>query len=99
VQQSLRGLVDGPGAEIDLRPGLRIHTDEVQARHGATSGQLDENLLFYLLSRGLDRASARALLKWAFLGEVLAHIQVPALRQAAEQAAAGQLSGVLGALP
>ncbi len=58
-QQSLRGLLAGAEAEIDLRPQLEIHTDEVRCSHGATAGKLDENMLFYLLSRGLD-ATARS---------------------------------------
>jgi hypothetical protein len=56
VQQSLRGLIDGKGAEVDLRPRLTINTDEIQATHGATTGRLDDNLLFYLLARGIDDA-------------------------------------------
>ncbi|MFT3905340.1 MAG: SufD family Fe-S cluster assembly protein [Steroidobacteraceae bacterium] len=95
LTQSLRGLIDGAGAEIDLRPRLEIHTDDIKAAHGATTGQLDENLLFYLLSRGVPRDTARALLKWAFLGDVLRAIRIPELRRAAETAAAGHLADVL----
>ncbi|HEX4023389.1 MAG TPA: SufD family Fe-S cluster assembly protein [Steroidobacteraceae bacterium] len=95
ARQSLRGLIEGAGAEIDLRPRLEIHTDEVSAQHGATTGRLDENLLFYLLSRGLDRATARALLKWAFLGDVLRAIELPSLREQAERSTAGVLQDVL----
>jgi Fe-S cluster assembly protein SufD len=91
ARQSLRGLIEGAHAEIDLRPWLQIDVDEVSAQHGATTGRLDENLLFYLLSRGLDPRQARALLKWAFLGDVLRSIELPQLRTQAEQAAAGQL--------
>jgi Fe-S cluster assembly protein SufD len=95
VTQSLRGLIEGAGAAIHLRPRLTIHTDDIKAAHGATTGQLDEQLLFYLLSRGLEADSARALLKWAFLGDVLRTIDIPELRQQAESAAAGHLSGHL----
>lgn len=95
LTQSLRGLIDGVGAEIDLRPRLEIHTDDIKAAHGATTGQLDETLLFYLLSRGIDRPTASALLKWAFLGEVLGTLRIAELRRAAESAAAGHLSDVL----
>jgi Fe-S cluster assembly protein SufD len=91
IAQSLRGLLDGSRSEIGLRPRLEIHTDEVQAAHGATTGRLDDTLMFYLLSRGLDPETARALLRWAFLGDVLRAWQIPALRRAAERAAAGQL--------
>jgi Fe-S cluster assembly protein SufD len=91
VAQSLRGLLDGQGAEVDLRPQLTINTDAVQARHGATTGKLDDDLLFYLLARGLQPAAARALLKSAFLGEVLKCIEPEALRVAAQQATALRL--------
>lgn len=88
VRQSLRGLNDGRGAHMNLRPRLTIHTDEVQAAHGATTGQLDETLLFYLLSRGISADTARAMLKWAFLGDVLGAIADVALRREAEEVAA-----------
>jgi Fe-S cluster assembly protein SufD len=91
VQQTLRGLIDGKGAAVNLRPRLTINTNEVQAKHGATTGRLDEDLLFYLLARGLEPATARSLLKWALLAEVLAAIEPPALRRAAELATAAQL--------
>jgi Fe-S cluster assembly protein SufD len=89
VQQSLKGLNDGVGAGVNLRPRLTIDTDDIQAQHGATTGQLDEQLLFYLRSRGLDLESATRLLKWAFLSDVLAAIDEPAVRRAAETLAGG----------
>jgi Fe-S cluster assembly protein SufD len=93
VSQSLRGLLDGAGAEINLRPQLTIDTDDIQARHGATTGKLDENLLFYLLSRGLGPEEARALLKSAFLAEVLKAIEPEALRRDAQLAIDQRLAG------
>lgn len=83
-QQSLRGLLAGPQAEIDVRPQLEIYTDEVRCSHGATAGKLDEQMLFYLLSRGLARATALRLLKWAFLEDALRGIEVPELRRQIE---------------
>ena len=91
VRQSLRGLVDGVGAEVDLRPQLTINTDDIEARHGATTGRLDDDLLFYLLSRGLRPDEARALLHWAFLGEVLKSVEPAALRRDAQRLAAARL--------
>jgi Fe-S cluster assembly protein SufD len=84
-RQSLRGLLAGPDAEIDVRPQLEIYTDEVRCSHGATAGKLDDNMLFYLLSRGLDRDTALRALKWAFLGDVIARIELPALRRQVEE--------------
>jgi Fe-S cluster assembly protein SufD len=89
--QSLRGLLAGPDAEIDVRPQLEIYTDDVRCNHGATAGKLDDNMLFYLLSRGLDRETALRLLKWAFLEDVVAKIDVPELRRQIEQSLVGQL--------
>jgi Fe-S cluster assembly protein SufD len=83
-QQSLRGLLAGPEAEIDVRPQLEIYTDEVRCSHGATAGKLDDNMLFYLLSRGLEPDTARRLLKWAFLADVMAQIARPEVRRAVE---------------
>ena len=48
------------GAEIDTKPQLEIYADDVKCSHGATIGQLDEDALFYLRSRGIGRGSARA---------------------------------------
>ena len=89
--QSLRGLLAGPEAEIDVRPQLEIYTDDVRCSHGATAGKLDENMLFYLLSRGLERESAQRLLKWAFLEDVIAQITLRPLRRQIEERLAGQL--------
>ncbi len=90
-RQSLRGLLAGPQAEVDVRPQLEIYTDEVQCSHGATAGKLDENMLFYLLSRGMEPEMAQLLLKWAFLEDVVAKIDLPALRGQVEHALAGQM--------
>lgn len=84
-RQSLKGLLTAKGAEINLRPQLEILTDEVTASHGATTGALDENMLFYLLSRGIDADTARKLLEWAFIADVMSRIELPALRQQVER--------------
>jgi Fe-S cluster assembly protein SufD len=89
--QSLKGLLAGSGSEIDLRPQLEILTDEVQASHGATTGALDENMRFYLASRGLDTDTARALLEWAFLEDALRDLGPSELRTAADHALADAL--------
>lgn len=90
-RQSLRGLLAGADAEIDVRPQLEIYTDDVRCSHGATAGKLDDDMLFYLLSRGLKPETAQRLLKWAFLEDVVAKIEVPELRRQIEQSLAGQL--------
>ncbi len=90
-QQSCRGLLLSPTAEIDSRPQLEIHTDEVKCAHGATTGRLDKDMFFYLLSRGLDRDSAQSLLVFAFLADVLTGMALPAARAAIENALIAQL--------
>jgi Fe-S cluster assembly protein SufD len=72
-----RNLLLGPGAEIDTKPELEIHTDDVRCSHGATTGQLDPAALFYLRSRGVPAAEARRLLIGAFADELLARIGLP----------------------
>ena len=90
-QQSFRGLLLSPTAEIDSRPQLEIHADEVKCAHGATTGRLDPDMLFYLLSRGLDRDTAQSLLVFAFLADVLTGMSVASARSAIENALISQL--------
>jgi len=80
AQLSNKNLLLSPLAEIDTQPVLEIHADEVKAAHGATVGQLDEQALFYLRSRGLPLALARRVLVAAFCGAVLSGLDVPVLR-------------------
>lgn len=61
-------------AEMDTKPELEIYADDVKCSHGATTGQLDEEPLFYLRSRGLDEKAARQLLIEAFVDEVVEKI-------------------------
>jgi Fe-S cluster assembly protein SufD len=63
-------LLLSPEAEMDTKPELEIYADDVKCSHGATTGQLDEEPLFYLRSRGLSAAEARMLLVQAFVDEV-----------------------------
>ena len=90
-KQSCRGLLLSPSAEIDTRPQLEIHADEVKCAHGATTGRLDPDMLFYLLSRGLDRETAQSLLVYAFLADVLTGMSVSSARAAIENALISQL--------
>jgi Fe-S cluster assembly protein SufD len=76
---SNKNLLLSANAEIDTQPVLEIHADEVKAAHGATVGRLDDRSLFYLRSRGIPMAQARALLTLAFLREVLPAADAPAL--------------------
>ncbi|MGA1423247.1 MAG: SufD family Fe-S cluster assembly protein [Steroidobacteraceae bacterium] len=93
--QSLKTLLAGSEAEANVRPQLEIYTNEVTATHGATVGKLDGDMLFYLLSRGIDAATAEALLKWAFVSDVLTHLPSAPLRHHIEVSLARQLPGAM----
>ncbi len=71
---SNKNLLLSAHAEIDTRPVLEIHADEVKAAHGATVGQLDERSLFYLRARGIPAAEAKRILTLAFAREPLLQI-------------------------
>lgn len=68
-------------AEMNTKPQLEIYADDVKCSHGATVGQLDEDAMFYLRSRGIEQREARLLLMYAFAHEVIDKIKVPALRE------------------
>lgn len=80
-EQHMASLLLSAKAEINAKPDLEIYNDDVKCAHGASFGQLDEDALFYLRARGLDDASARALLTQAFAEQVLTQIGDEALRE------------------
>ena len=82
-----RALLLSDEAEADNKPELEIFADDVTCGHGATSGALDESLLFYLRARGLPEKEAQALLIQAFVGEAIEGIANDDLREAAMAAA------------
>lgn len=67
-------------AKMNTKPQLEIYADDVRCSHGATTGQLDENALFYMQSRGIPRREARLLMLYAFAHEVIDKIEVIPLR-------------------
>jgi len=73
--QMNQALLLSPHAEIDCKPQLEIYADDVKCSHGATVGELDADQLFYLRSRGVPEAEARAILVRAFLAEAMDPIQ------------------------
>lgn len=75
--QLSRALLLSPRAEIDARPELEIYADDVKCSHGATAGELDDDAMFYLLSRGIEREAARRMLIEAFLSEAITEIPLP----------------------
>ena len=81
-KQMAQALMLSEQAEFDCKPELEIHADDVACGHGATSAEIDREMLFYLRSRGIPRGQARALLIESFLGEVIDRLANEALRQA-----------------
>jgi Fe-S cluster assembly protein SufD len=72
--QTNRNLLLSPHARADSLPNLEIEADDVRCSHGASVGQLDQEHLFYLMSRGLSRSQAERLVVLGFLGEVLSRL-------------------------
>ncbi|MEZ0171070.1 Fe-S cluster assembly protein SufD [Microvirga sp. TS319] len=81
------------GGSMNNKPELEIFADDVQCAHGATCGQLDEDLLFYLMARGLPRKDAESLLVQAFLGEAIEFVE----NESAREALVGTVEGWLKA--
>jgi Fe-S cluster assembly protein SufD len=80
AKQSNKNLLLSDDAVVHTRPQLEIFANDVKCTHGATIGRLDDTSLFYLTTRGIGRAAAREMLVHAFVGDVLAKLPVPALR-------------------
>lgn len=79
--QLSRAVLLSDGAEVSTKPELEIYADDVKCSHGATTGELDDDSLFYLRARGIPEAEARRLLIRAFVGELLDGIAAPAVRE------------------
>ena len=80
-------------AEADNKPELEIFADDVQCGHGATAGALDEDLMFYLMARGIPETEAEALLMQAFVGEAIEGIEHAGLREALMEQVVGLAQG------
>ena len=79
------------GAVVFAKPELEIYADDVKCSHGTTTGQLDEDAIYALRTRGIDEATARGLLTLAFAGEVLDKVTLDAIAERVELAVAGKL--------
>lgn len=82
-------------AKFDTSPFLEIHADNVKCSHGATVGQLDDNAMFYLRSRGIGVESARVLLMNAFAQEIVQKVSIPQFRTQLEEMVSRRLKGEL----
>ena len=85
AKQTNRNLLLSDDAQIDTKPQLEIYADDVKCTHGATIGQIEEDALFYLRSRGIDEVSARKLLLLAFASECLDRMKQGPVRRHVEE--------------
>ncbi|MBT7101004.1 Fe-S cluster assembly protein SufD [Candidatus Poribacteria bacterium] len=82
--QTNNNLLLSDAARVNTKPQLEIYADQVKCSHGATIGQMDDDSVFYLRSRGIDRQAAEGMLIFAFVSEVLDGVRVDALREPLE---------------
>ena len=94
-QQSNNILLDDK-ATVNTKPQLEIFADDVKCSHGCTVGQLDEDALFYLRSRGIPKKEAKALMTYAFANNVLESVELPVLKKRINKLIAEKLGVNLG---
>ncbi|WP_424492561.1 Fe-S cluster assembly protein SufD [Salinimicrobium sp. GXAS 041] len=94
--QSNNNILLNDKATINSKPQLEIFADDVKCSHGCTIGQLDEDALFYLRSRGIPAKEARALLMYAFANNVLASVKIPELKRKINKIIAHKLGVSVG---
>jgi Fe-S cluster assembly protein SufD len=85
AKQTNMSLLLSDEALADSKPQLEIFADDVKCTHGATIGQVDDNAIFYLRSRGLSQEAARSLLVYAFAGQTIGSVRCPGLRRRLQQ--------------
>ena len=83
-------------ATINTKPQLEIFADDVKCSHGCTIGQLDEEALFYLRSRGIPKKEATALLMYAFANNVLESVRIPEVKTRINKIIANKLGVRVG---
>jgi Fe-S cluster assembly protein SufD len=97
AQQSNKNLLLSNDARVDTKPQLEIFNDDVKCSHGATVGQLEEEELFYLLSRGLNESLARNLLTYGFAEEIVNKIGIESIKKQLDEAVLNRLNTKLEA--
>jgi Fe-S cluster assembly protein SufD len=85
-RQVNRNLLLSETAIVDSKPTLEIHNDDVKCNHGSTIGQIEQEPLFYLRSRGIDEAEARNLLVYAFASEIVDRMKIEPVREQTRRA-------------
>lgn len=91
AQQTNKNLLLSDRAEIDTKPQLEIFADDVKCSHGAAIGQLDEQAIFYLRSRGMSEDHARRLMIYGFASDLIRRIRLDSMRHELDAAVATRL--------
>lgn len=94
--QSNRNILASTEARMHCKPQLEIYNDDVKCSHGATTGQLDNDALFYMRSRGIPEAEARTMLMQAFMVDVIDSVHISGLRERLLHLVDRRFSGTLG---
>jgi len=92
AQQTNKNLLLSPDAQIDTKPQLEIYADDVKCTHGAAIGQLEEDELFYLESRGINPALAKNMLTYGFAEEVIERISIESIKRELDSVVLNRLS-------
>lgn len=95
AQQNNANIILTPTAKIDTKPFLEIYADDVKCSHGTSTGQLDQEAMFYMRQRGISKANARMLLMYAFAAEISNHIRIEDLQETIDDMIKRRLRGEL----
>ncbi|MBO4945136.1 MAG: SufD family Fe-S cluster assembly protein, partial [Muribaculaceae bacterium] len=95
--QTCRSVLDGPDARMYSKPQLEIYNDEVKCSHGTTTGQLDNEALFYMQTRGIPLHEARIMLMQAFMADVIDTVRLDPLRDRLRHLVDARFSGASSA--
>ena len=95
AMQTNKNLLLSNDARVDTKPQLEIFADDVKCAHGAAIGQLDEEELFYLASRGMNTELARNLLTYGFAEEVIDKIKIESIKAQLDRAVIHRLNARL----
>ncbi len=90
--QSCKNIVLSTEATMNTKPQLEIYADDVKCSHGTTTGQIDDEALFYMRSRGISKPEAMSLLMFAFCADVVSQIKIESIREYLENVIAEKLT-------
>jgi Fe-S cluster assembly protein SufD len=91
ARQTNKNLLLSNDAQVDTKPQLEIYADDVKCTHGAAIGQIDEDMMFYLESRGINPALAKNMLTYGFAEEVIEKIKIESIKRELDEAVLNRL--------